>query len=181
MLLLGRDVTELPAEQHARRGMAFVPEGRGVLAGMTVAENLTLGYLAGDRKETLTARLTDVFARWPVLEGRRRQRAGTLSGGEQQMLVIARAMLTDPTLLLLDEPSFGLSPQAVEQVFVAISDLKQSGMTILISEQNASQALDVASEVVVLEHGEERMRGSGEELRSAGDAGELYSGFVKPQ
>jgi branched-chain amino acid transport system ATP-binding protein len=173
----GRDITRWPTEKRVRSGLVLVPEGRGVLAEMTVSENLELGaMIARDAGHDVSEDFASVYERFPILERRRRQLAGTLSGGEQQMLVVGRALLARPTLLLLDEPSFGLSPQAVEEVFAAILDLKAGGLTILMSEQNATQALEVADSTYIMDHGELRFGGTQEELAREGVLAGLYMG-----
>lgn len=170
------DITSLATEKRVRKGVVLVPEGRGVLAEMTVGENLALGALIGRNRRTGGIQYEDVFERFPILEQRLAQQAGTLSGGEQQMLVIARALLSEPTVLLLDEPSFGLSPQMIERVFAAVTALKESGLTILMSEQNATQALEVADRVYVMDHGEVSVEGSATELAMDGTLEDIYIG-----
>lgn len=155
VLLGGRDIGTTPAEEMSRLGMAHVPEGRGVITELTVAENLRLGALGRDRSAPAgdgdPALAYELF---PVLEDRRNAPAGTLSGGERQMLVIGRALLTEPSLLLLDEPSLGLAPRVVAQIFALLRDLvRDRGLTVLLVEQNARSALSVADHGVVLDLG----------------------------
>ena len=145
----GRDVTGRPAEQLVRDGIALVPEGRGMFAGLSVHDNLVLGAYCrrGERG------LDDIYALFPILAERGRQRAGTLSGGEQQMLAIGRALMARPRVLMLDEPSLGLAPLAVRQVFERLSELRDRGTTILLVEQNVRAALRVATRGYVLRRG----------------------------
>jgi branched-chain amino acid transport system ATP-binding protein len=159
---LGRDITRAATEDIVAGGIAIVPEGRGVLPMMTVMENLHLG--AYHLKTGVAERLERAFERFPVLAARRNQAAGTLSGGEQQMLAIARALMGEPKLLLLDEPSLGLAPVIVDKVFEILSDLKKEHQTILLSEQNARKALTHADRGYVLELGTTVMSGAAREL-----------------
>jgi branched-chain amino acid transport system ATP-binding protein len=147
----GRDITGWRADRVASLGLIQVPEGRQVLAPLTVEENLLLGAYA--RRDNVSADLAAVYARFPRLAERRPQLAGLLSGGEQQMLAIGRALMARPRLLMLDEPSLGLAPLIVRDIFAIIADLKQQGSTILLVEQNARKALQVADHAYVLEHG----------------------------
>ena len=152
VLLDGRDIAGLPAHRIAALGMVQVPEGRQVFAQLTVADNLTLGGWSAPR--AVAARQRDmVLARFPRLRERLTQPAGGLSGGEQQMLAMGRALMAAPSLLLLDEPSMGLAPLIVEEIFALIAELKAEGVTILLVEQNASAALEVADTAYVLEVG----------------------------
>jgi branched-chain amino acid transport system ATP-binding protein len=153
-----------PAPEVARLGIALVLEGRSTLKHMTVKENLVLGgYTRRDRAE-LAADIEDMLERFPALKPRLNQRAGTLSGGEQQMLVIARALLSRPALLLLDEPSLGLAPMVVEAMFELIRQLNREGRTILLVEQNANQALRLAHRAYVMENGRIVLEGEGPAL-----------------
>jgi len=160
----GHDITNLPTHLIMRRGIAQAPEGRRIFGRMTVHENLLMGAEAAGRTDT-PALLEDVFALFPRLRERIGQRGGTLSGGEQQMLAIARALMSRPRLLLLDEPSLGLAPLVARQIFGAIRELNQStGLTVLLVEQNAYQALRLAHRGYVLVNGAITMAGTGAEL-----------------
>ena len=153
VVFAGRDVSRLPAHRIAAAGLVQVPEGRQCFAELTVAENLLLGaYLVPERTE-IARRQDGVLARFPRLRERLAQQAGSMSGGEQQMLAIGRALMGVPKLLLLDEPSMGLAPLFVEEIFAIVADLKREGTTILLVEQNASAALEVADHAYVLETG----------------------------
>jgi len=172
----GENITGLPPHRIARMGLAHVPEGRGVFANMSVLENLEMGgYARTDRKERGKT-LEKVFTLFPRLAERSRQSAGTLSGGEQQMLVIGRGMMQRPDLLLLDEPSMGLSPMLVQEIFLLIAEINRSGTTILLVEQNASMALSVAHRACVLETGEIHLEGSAAELRENSAVRAAYLG-----
>jgi len=165
----GEDITHLPTQILVRRGIAHVPEGRRIFARMSVRENLQMGAFAGN-PEHFDDDLAFVLDLFPVLKPRLNQRGGTLSGGEQQMLAIARALMSRPRLLLLDEPSLGLAPLVVRQVFNIIGALsRERRMTIFLIEQNAYQALKVADRAYVLVNGQITLKGTGAEL--LGDAG----------
>jgi branched-chain amino acid transport system ATP-binding protein len=160
----GHDITDLPTHAIMRRGIAQAPEGRRIFARMTVHENLLMGAEAAGRTDT-AALLDEVFELFPRLRERIGQRGGTLSGGEQQMLAIARALMSRPRLLLLDEPSLGLAPLVARQIFGAIRDLnRRMGLTVLLVEQNAYQALRLAHRGYVLVNGAITMAGTGAEL-----------------
>jgi branched-chain amino acid transport system ATP-binding protein len=166
--LAGNDISSLAANRIARLGIVQVPEGRQVFANMTIDENLRMGaYLLSDRAEEARRR-EHVLARFPRLAERHTQSAGLLSGGEQQMLAIGRAMMADPKLLLLDEPSMGLAPRFVEEIFRIISEFKAEQRTILLVEQNARAALEIADQAYVLESG--RITLSGPAAQVANDA-----------
>lgn len=148
-----------------RKGIVLVPEGRRIFGGLTVAENLVLGaYLSRDRKETL-ARQERVFQLFPRLYERRKQHGGTLSGGEQQMLALGRGLMSNPRYLLLDEPSMGLAPVIVERILESLIELRKSGLSLLLVEQNAEVALEVADYAYVLEDGQVSVEGTSEALR----------------
>ena len=150
----GDDVTAMPSHRLVRLGVALVPEGRGVFARLTVAENLDIGAYSRNDKPAIRADLEHVHALFPRLAERRRQAAGTLSGGEQQMLAIGRALMSRPKLLLLDEPSMGLAPLLVQRIFETIRAIAAAGVTILLVEQNAKLALEICNRGYVMESGE---------------------------
>jgi branched-chain amino acid transport system ATP-binding protein len=149
----GEDLTRLAPHEVSSRGIALVPEGRRLFAGMTVEENLEIGGYAPGARGARRARLERVYAIFPVLRARRRRAAGTLSGGEQQMVAIGRALMSGPRLLLLDEPSLGLAPTVVDRVFEVVEDLHREGTAVLLVEQNVARALAVASRAYVLAEG----------------------------
>jgi branched-chain amino acid transport system ATP-binding protein len=172
----GEDITALAPEARVRRGIAQVPEGRQVWGPMPVEDNLLLGGFLRPRAEH-AAGLERVYAMFPRLKERRRQPAGTLSGGEQQMLAIGRALMSRPELLLLDEPSMGLAPRIVEQIFSTIAALKRSGATILLVEQNAMAALRIADRGYVLESGRVALAGPAAELLADDKVKAAYLGL----
>ena len=170
----GQDIAHTEAYKLLRTGLAHVPEGRRIFLQMSVEENLQMGgYTAG--KET-DARIQDVFERFPRLKERRNQVAGTLSGGEQQMLAMGRALISAPRLLMLDEPSMGLAPILVQQIFDIIRELHKAGTTILLVEQNAEMALKVADRAYVLESGRIALSGTGAELAKSDAIKKAYLG-----
>ncbi len=175
ILFEGRDITRLPTHEIMRLGIAQVPEGRRVFPRMSVMENLLMGaQVAGHDPAPL---LRQVFALFPRLEERQAQRGGTLSGGEQQMLAIGRAMMSRPRLLLLDEPSLGLAPLIVRQIFSAIRNLNEKeGLTVLLVEQNAYQALRLAHRGYVLVNGRITLRGTGRDLLAMPEVRDAYLG-----
>ncbi len=172
----GRDVTRLRADRLLRCGMAYVPQGRIVFPRMTVLENLEMGAFTVNDPAKVAGALERVYALFPILRERRAQNAGTLSGGEQQMLAISRALMVDPSLIVLDEPSLGLSPKFVGFVFEKILEMKAAGLTMLIVEQNAAKALSVADRAYVLELGRNRFEGPGRDLLNNPDVKRLYLG-----
>jgi branched-chain amino acid transport system ATP-binding protein len=157
-------------------GMAHVPEGRHVFAQMTVTENLELGAFCRKDKEGIQKDLDDVLSRFPRLAERSRQMAGTLSGGEQQMLAVGRALMSHPRILLLDEPSMGLSPLLVKEIFTTIEDVNREGVTILLVEQNAKMALSIANRAYVLETGNVVMEGEGQAMLKDDNVRKAYLG-----
>ncbi|HIQ71428.1 MAG TPA: ABC transporter ATP-binding protein [Candidatus Onthenecus intestinigallinarum] len=172
---MGEQIGGIPPHKVVAKGLAQVPEGRRVFTQMTVEENLEMGgYIQPGNQ--IEAGLQDVYKRFPRLQERRRQTAGTLSGGEQQMLAMGRAMMSRPKLLMLDEPSMGLSPILVEQVFDIIKELHKAGVTILLVEQNARMALSVADRGYVLETGHITLSGPGRELLSDEGVKKAYLG-----
>ncbi|MBQ3427938.1 MAG: ABC transporter ATP-binding protein [Clostridia bacterium] len=170
----GEDITHIDAYKLVSRGLAHVPEGRHVFLQMTVLENLEMG--AFTRKGEIKESIKDVFERFPRLEERKNQIAGTLSGGEQQMLAMSRALMSKPKLMMLDEPSMGLSPILVQFVFDIITELNQSGTTILLVEQNAEMALKIADRAYVLESGRIKLSGTGKELAASDEIKKAYLG-----
>ena len=172
----GESLVGLVPETIVRRGLAMVPENREIFPALTVGENLRLGaYIRKDREEYL-ADLERMFALFPILQERFDQRAGTLSGGEQQQLAIARALMSHPDLLMLDEPSLGLAPKILEQVFALIEHLHESGVTILLVEQNVALSLAIADRAYVLNMGAVQASGTPEELRRHVDMASVYLG-----
>ncbi len=172
----GEDVTRLASHQLVARGMAHAPEGRGIFLNLTVRENLELGaYLRRDRAG-IEADAEKAFALFPILAERRHQVSGTLSGGEQQMLAVARALMSRPRLLLLDEPSLGLAPQVVERIFAVLRDVSATGVSLLLVEQNAHKALQLAHRAYVLETGNVVMTGTGRELLASPEVRKAYLG-----
>jgi branched-chain amino acid transport system ATP-binding protein len=161
----GRDITGLRADQVARLGLAQVPEGREVLAPLSVEENLRLGAYVRKDKDEVEEDLQSMFRRFPILEKRRKQHAGLMSGGEQQMLSVARALMAHPKLLTLDEPSMGLAPLIVNQIFEILAEIRAQGVTLLLVEQNARKALQVADYAYVLERGKLAHAAPSAELR----------------
>ena len=172
----GEDVTGAPAFQLVRRGLAMVPEGRGVFGGLTIEENLAMGAYTRKDRDGIRADIERVYALFPRLKERRRQTAGTLSGGEQQMLAMGRALMSRPKMLLLDEPSMGLAPVVVEQIFETIVRLNRQGLTILLVEQNAAMALQVAHRGYVLETGSIALEGPGKDLLTNEQVRKTYLG-----
>ena len=160
----GKDITNVPAYKLVDQGMSLTPEGREVFAALTVQENLRLGAYSKKDKGAIDASFQRVYDLFPRLKERINQQAGTLSGGEQQMLAIGRALMSEPRLLLLDEPSLGLAPNIVQQIFGLITDINRQGTTILLIEQNANMALSVSNRAYVLETGRISMSGDAHEL-----------------
>ena len=171
----GENITRLPPHKIVERGLAQVPEGRRIFLQMTVQENLDMGAYTPSGSG-VDAELEKVFAQFPRLAERRKQIAGTLSGGEQQMLAMGRALMGRPKLLMLDEPSMGLAPILVEQIFEIIQNLHKNGTTILLVEQNAQAALSIADRAYVLETGKIIMSGTGEELLKSPEIKKAYLG-----
>ncbi len=174
----GEDLTKIRADLRVRRGICQVPEGRGIFPGMTVLENLDMGgFVRKDRRSAeFGADLERAFTLFPRLAERRNQVGGTLSGGEQQMLAIGRALMARPRLLLLDEPSMGLAPQFIAQIFRVIEEINAEGVTVLLVEQNAKQALGLAHQAYVLETGEVTRSGPGAELLADPSIQDAYLG-----
>jgi branched-chain amino acid transport system ATP-binding protein len=172
----GRDMADVPAERRVALGIVQVPEGRQVFGPLSVEDNLRLGGYTRTRAET-EAELERVYAMFPALKERRRQAAGVLSGGQQQMLAMGRALMAKPRLLLLDEPSMGLAPRLVEEIFAKVRALKAARTTIFLVDQNARAALSVADRGYVLETGRVVLAGSGAALLSDGKVREAYLGL----
>jgi len=176
VLFDGKEVTGLPPYEVLRLGLAYVPQGRIVFPQMTVLENLEMGaYIESDPARVKEA-LERVYALFPILAERRHQKAGTMSGGEQQMVAIGRALMTTPKLILLDEPSLGLSPKFVTQIFDKLLEMKRAGYTLMVVEQNAAKALSVADRGYVLELGRNRFEGTGQALLNNPEVKRLYLG-----
>jgi branched-chain amino acid transport system ATP-binding protein len=172
----GHDITKMGTYRLVSQGMAHAPEGRGIFANMTVEDNLALGaYLRKDRK-AVASDLESRYLLFPKLKERRKQMAGTLSGGEQQMLAIARALMSRPKLLLLDEPSLGLAPQITEKIFETIAGINANGVSILLVEQNALLALETAHRAIVLESGRVTLSGDAKELLNSSAVRKAYLG-----
>ena len=172
---LGQNIMHMPADKLVAAGLAHVPEGRRVFAQMSVEENLEMGAFTRPNPE-IAPGLERVYAHFPRLKERRRQVAGTLSGGEQQMLAMGRALMSAPKLLMLDEPSMGLAPILIEQIFQIVKDLHAAGTTILLVEQNAQMALSIASRAYVMETGHVTLSGTGDELLHNDDVRRAYLG-----
>ena len=166
----GQRIDGMPGHEVVGLGICHSPEGRRIFPRMTVLENLELGAFLRNDKEEIATDLERVLTLFPRLRERIAQRAGTLSGGEQQMLAVSRALMGKPTLLMLDEPSMGLAPVLVDMIFETISAIRDQGITILLIEQNASAALEVADRAYVLESGSVKMSGSAKDLRKIGRA-----------
>jgi len=176
ILLDGEDITAVSAQERVKRGISHVPEGRRIFPDMTVLENLELGAYLRNDKEEIAKDLKMVYERFPILSDRKKQLAGTLSGGEQQMLAIGRALMSRPKILFLDEPSMGLAPFLVQEIFNIIKDINKAGTTILLVEQNASMALQIANRAYVLETGSIVLSGTGAELMQSDDIKKAYLG-----
>ncbi len=172
--LEGKDITNLSAQDRVRRGMSHVPEGRRIFPDMTVLENLELGAFL--RKDAVASDYDEVYQRFPILAERRKQLAGTLSGGEQQMLAMGRALMAKPRLLLLDEPSMGLAPLLVQEIFDIIVRINKAGTTVLLVEQNANIALQIANRAYVLETGSVVLSGPAAELAATDEVKKAYLG-----
>lgn len=171
---MGEDISKIDAYRLVERGLAHVPEGRRIFLNMSVLENLEMGaYIKGKADK---ADIQSVFEKFPRLKERKNQIAGTLSGGEQQMLAMGRALMSHPKLMMLDEPSMGLAPILVEQIFDIIKELHKAGTTILLVEQNAEMALDISDRAYVIESGRVAFTGTGEELKRSDAIKKAYLG-----
>jgi len=176
VIFKGQDIVKVAPEKIVALGISQVPEGRRVFHTMSVLENLEMGaYLRNDKKE-IQRDLENIFLRFPRLKERRKQSAGTLSGGEQQMLAMGRALMAQPELLLMDEPSMGLAPLLVREIFEIIKDINSRGTTVLLVEQNANMALSIADKAYVIETGEIVLQGSAEELMKSEEVKKAYLG-----
>ncbi len=173
---LGKEIQKLPAQKIVAAGLSQVPEGRHVFPGLTVMENLEMGAFLKKNREENQANLKKVFSRFPRLEERKNQDAATLSGGEQQMLAMGRALMSTPKLLLLDEPSMGLAPIFIQEIFDIIQDIQKQGTTVLLIEQNANKALAISDRGYVLETGEIVLSGTGKELAASDEVRKAYLG-----
>lgn len=172
---LGESIAKTPAHRIVAKGISHVPEGRRIFQEMTVRENLEMGaYIT--KKERIKGNVEYVYEQFPRLKERSNQIAGTLSGGEQQMLAMGRALMSDPELLMLDEPSMGLAPILVDQIFEIISNLNKTGTTILLVEQNANMALSIADRAYVIETGKIMLSGTGKELAKSEEVEKAYLG-----
>lgn len=172
-----RDITRLPSHERVDAGLCLIPEGRLVFAGMTVEQNLRLGAIAPSARAGHDAMLAEVYARFPRLRERRHQSAGSMSGGEQQMLALGRGLMARPRLILMDEPTLGLAPIMVKKVFETIAELRAAGFTILLAEQNARVALELADRAYLVENGRITASGSGANLLAAPKVRQAYLGL----
>lgn len=172
----GKELTKTPAHKIVAMGMAHVPEGRRVFAQLSVYENLMLGAYTRKDKAEITESIERVYERFPRLKERRSQSAGTLSGGEQQMLAMGRALMSKPSIILMDEPSMGLSPLYVSEIFDIIEEINKSGTTVLLVEQNAKKALSIANRAYVLETGKIALSGDAHELMDNEQVKKAYLG-----
>ena len=173
---LGQEIQKMPAQKIVASGLSQVPEGRHVFPGVTVMENLEMGAFLKKNREENQANLKKVFSRFPRLEERKNQDAATLSGGEQQMLAMGRALMSTPKLLLLDEPSMGLAPIFIQEIFDIIQDIQKQGTTVLLIEQNANKALAIADRGYVLETVKIVLSGTGKELAASDEVRKAYLG-----
>lgn len=173
---LGNEIQKVPAQKIVAAGLSQVPEGRHVFSGLTVMENLEMGAFLKTNRDENQANLKKVFSRFPRLEERKNQDAATLSGGEQQMLAMGRALISTPKLLLLDEPSMGLAPLFIQEIFDIIQDIQKQGTTVLLIEQNANKALSIADRGYVLETGNIVLSGTGKELLASDEVRKAYLG-----
>lgn len=164
VMFYDKDITKIPAHKIVSMGMAHVPEGRRVFANLSVMQNLKMGAYTRSDKEEIAASLETVFTRFPRLKERKNQMSGTLSGGEQQMLAMGRALMSKPKIILMDEPSMGLSPIYVNEIFDIIKEVSKQGVTVLLVEQNAKKALSIADRAYVLETGQIVLSGNADEL-----------------
>ncbi len=176
MIFEGTDITKIPGHKIVSMGMAHVPEGRRVFAQLSVLQNLKMGAYTRKDKNEIQQTLKTVFERFPRLEERQNQMAGTLSGGEQQMLAMGRALMSHPKIILMDEPSMGLSPIFVNEIFNIIQEVSKSGTTVLLVEQNAKKALSIADRAYVLETGKIVLEGKADDLMNDDSVKKAYLG-----
>lgn len=174
--LFGQELTQVPPHQRVRRGLALVPEGRGIFSRLTVLENLEMGAYTRKTDGTLQTDIEQIYTLFPRLAERRKQMAGTLSGGEQQMVAIGRAMMSRPKILLLDEPSMGLAPMLVEQIVATIQTIAKNGVAILLVEQNAHLALQISQRAYVMESGQITLTGDSKSLQQDERVRKAYLG-----
>ena len=172
----GEVITSKTPEKIVRRGLSLVPEGRDIFGNLSVEENLRLGAFSSYKRDTYRADLEEVFELFPILKERYAQHGGLLSGGEQQMLAIARALMSRPRLLMLDEPSLGLSPAMTDTIFTLIAGLRERGSTILLVEQNAERALEIVDRAYLLANGEVEFAGTAAEIKRKVDVASVYFG-----
>ena len=173
---LGKNIAGMPAHEIVKHGISQVPEGRRIFAEMSVQENLEMGAFTRKDKAGVEKDFEIVYNRFPRLKERRKQQAGTLSGGEQQMLAMGRALMSRPKLLLLDEPSMGLAPLLIKEIFSIIEDINREGTTVLLVEQNANMALSIAHRAYVMETGRITLQGAAKELAASEDVRKAYLG-----
>ena len=176
VVFLGKSMNKVSAKNIVKEGITQVPEGRHIFSGMSVYENLLMGAYLRKDKDGIKADLQDIYQRFPILEKRSSQDASTLSGGEQQMLAMGRALMARPKILLLDEPSMGLAPIQVKEIFNIIKDINEKGTTVLLVEQNAKMALSIADRAYVMETGNIVMTGTGAELVNSPEIQKAYLG-----
>ncbi|EEW36416.1 ABC transporter ATP-binding protein [Granulicatella adiacens ATCC 49175] len=176
IVYLGENIASTSAKKIVEKGLVQVPEGRHVFPGLTVKENLELGAFLRKDKEAIQKDMEDVFERFPILKERKDQDAQTLSGGEQQMLAMGRALMSRPKLLLLDEPSMGLAPIFIREIFKIIQEIQKTGTTVLLIEQNAKMALSISNRAYVLETGSVVLSGTGQELLESDEIQKAYLG-----
>jgi branched-chain amino acid transport system ATP-binding protein len=176
VIFTGQEITNKSPESIVRRGISLVPEGRDIFGALTVEENLRLGAYVGYKRDRFLADLDEMFELFPILKERFHQAGGLLSGGEQQMLAIARALMGHPKLIMLDEPSLGLSPTLTDQIFELIHTLKERGATILLVEQNAERALEIVDRAYLLANGLVQYSGTADEIQRQVDVASVYFG-----
>jgi len=172
----GKDVTRLEAEEKVKMGMAYIPQGKNIFPSLTVTENLEMGGTPIKDSKKIESAIQDIFQRYPILEKRRKARAGSLSGGEKQVLALARGIMVHPKLILLDEPSLGLAPKTIEEIYRTIQGINRDGMPFVIVEQNARKALKLAHRAYVLDLGVNRLEDTGEGLLNNEEVKRLYLG-----